>query len=122
MIVEVDNARWGEVDGLPFWSLVSSSEAATSDMLILWVWEMRSQWLWGHLSLSMLQESRERLIKCQSSQNYSFIGSMMQPFPQVPIFTHKSLTDMYNEKLFYHKHPRNLQQKSIHQFHGKGTR
>ena len=26
------------VDGLPFWSLVSSSEANTSDMLIFWVW------------------------------------------------------------------------------------
>ena len=32
MMVEVDDVRWGGVDRLPFLSLVSSSEAATSDM------------------------------------------------------------------------------------------
>ena len=32
MMVEVDDVRWVGVDGLPFLSLVSSSEAATSDM------------------------------------------------------------------------------------------
>ena len=28
----VDGMRWGGVDGLPFWSQISSSESATSDM------------------------------------------------------------------------------------------
>ena len=69
MMVEVDDVRWVGVDDLPFWSLVSSSEAATSDMPIFWVWGMRNQWSWAHLSPSMFRESRERWIKCQSSQN-----------------------------------------------------
>ena len=69
-MVEVDNVRWGGVDSLPFWSLVSSSEATTSDMPIFWVWAMRNQWLWAHLSPSMLWESRKRSIKCQSSPNF----------------------------------------------------
>ena len=33
-MVEVDDVKWGGVDGLPFLSLVSSSEAANSDMSI----------------------------------------------------------------------------------------
>ena len=69
MMVEVHDVRWGGVNGLPFWSLVSSSEAATSDMPIFWVWVMRNQWLWAHLSLSILRESRESSIKHQFSQN-----------------------------------------------------
>ena len=69
VMMVVDDVRWSGVDGLPFWLLVLSSEAATSDMPILWVWAMRNQWLWAHLSPSMLQESRERSIKHQSSQN-----------------------------------------------------
>ena len=32
MMVEVDDVRWGGMDRLPFLSLVSSSEVATSDM------------------------------------------------------------------------------------------
>ena len=60
MMMEVDDVRCGGVDGLPFWSLVSFSEAATSDMPIFWVWGMRNQWLWAHLSPPMLRESRER--------------------------------------------------------------
>ena len=63
MMVEVDDVRWGGVDGLALWSLVSSSEAATSVMPIFWVWAIRNQWLWAHLSPSMLRESRERSIK-----------------------------------------------------------
>ena len=69
-MVEVDDVRWGGVDGLPFWSLVSSSEATASDMPIFWVWAMRNQWLWAHLSPSMLRESRERSIKHHSSQKF----------------------------------------------------
>ena len=69
MMVKADNMRWGGVNGLPFWSLVSSSEAATSDMPIFWVWAMRIQWLWAHLSPSMLREGRERSIKFQSRRN-----------------------------------------------------
>ena len=69
MMVEVDNVRWAGVDILPFWSLVSSSETATSDMPIFWVWAKRNQWLWAHLYPSMLWESRERSIKHQSSWN-----------------------------------------------------
>ena len=34
MIVEIDDVRWGVVDGLTFWSVVLSSEAATNDMPI----------------------------------------------------------------------------------------
>ena len=34
MMVEVEDVRLGRVNGLPFSSLVSSSEAATSDMPI----------------------------------------------------------------------------------------
>ena len=34
MMVEVDDVRWGGKDGLPFLSLVSCREAATSDMQI----------------------------------------------------------------------------------------
>ena len=69
MMVEVGNVRWAGVDGLPFRSLVSSSEAATSDMPIFWVCANRNQRLWAHLYPSMLRESRERSIKHQSSQN-----------------------------------------------------
>ena len=69
MMGEVDDVRWGGVNGLSFWSLESSSEASTSDMLIFWVWAMRNQWLWAHLSPSMLRESRERSVKRQSSWN-----------------------------------------------------
>ena len=68
MIVEVDYVWWGGVDGLPFQSLVSL-EAATSDMPIFWAWANRNQWLWAHLSPSILRESRERSIKRQSSRN-----------------------------------------------------
>ena len=60
---------WAGVDGLPFRSLVSSSEAATSDMPIFWVWVKRNQRLWALLYPSMLRESRERSIKHQSSRN-----------------------------------------------------
>ena len=69
MMVEVDNMRWGGVDGLPFLSLVSTSEVAISNMPIFWVWAMRNQWLWAHLSLYMLQERGERSAECQSSRN-----------------------------------------------------
>ena len=69
MMVEVDNVRWSGVDGLSFWLLVLSSEAARSDMPMFWVWPMRNQWLWAHFSLSMLRESRERSIKRRSWQN-----------------------------------------------------
>ena len=68
MMVVVYDVSWGGVDGLPFQSLVSSSKAATSDMPIFWVWVKRNQWLWAHLSRSMLWVSRERSIKCQSSR------------------------------------------------------
>ena len=51
------------------WSLASSSETATSNMPIFWVWVMRNQWLWRHLPLSILRERRERSIKRQSSRN-----------------------------------------------------
>ena len=42
MMVEVDYVRWAGVDGLPFRSLVSSSEAATSDIPIFWAWAKRN--------------------------------------------------------------------------------
>ena len=66
MMVEVDNVRKSGVNGLLFWLLVLSS---ASDMPMFWVWPMRNQWLWAHLSLSMLRESRGRSIKGQSSQS-----------------------------------------------------
>ena len=86
MMVEVDDVRWGGMDRLPFLSLVSSSEVATSDMSMCWVWVIRNQWLWAHSSLSMLWTSRERSIKLQCSQNYlthcvpdaSLIGRMVE--------------------------------------------
>ena len=69
IMVEVDAVRWSEVDGLPFRSLVSSSEAATRDMPFFWVWAKRNQQLWALLYPSILWESREGSIKHQSSQN-----------------------------------------------------
>ena len=69
IMVEVDAVRWGGVDSLPFRSLVSSSEAATCDMSIFWVWEKRNQHLWALLYPSILRESMERSIKHQSSRN-----------------------------------------------------
>ena len=68
-MVEVENVRWGRVDGLPFWLLVLSSEAALIDMSVLWVSAMRNQGLWAYLSLSMFWESRERSRKGQSSRD-----------------------------------------------------
>ena len=61
--------RWSGVDGLPFWSKVSTSEAATSDILNFWVWAMENQWLWAYLSLSMFQRTREKSRKRQSSRD-----------------------------------------------------
>ena len=69
MMVEIHYVKEGGVDVLPLWWLVSSSEAAISDMPIFWVWVMRNQWLWLHLSLSMLRESREKSVKRHSPQN-----------------------------------------------------
>ena len=67
-MVQVDDVRSGGVDGLPFWSLVSSSEASTSDMPIFWVWAKRNQRLWA-LRVQESRESRERSIKHQPSRN-----------------------------------------------------
>ena len=85
-MAEIDDVRWVGVGGLPFLSLVLSSEAATSAMTIFWVLAMRNQWLWAHSSQSMLWGSRERPIKLQSLQNslihwvpdWTLIGRMVE--------------------------------------------